>query len=387
MKKRTIALLCAAAIMLTACTGSDADGSTPASANGTESRVTIDTPNEEYSFTLGHPKDSFSLDTSAMQHIKASDDTEIVISPPDKVYKFDYSSDDLDYNSKRDAIGRAYLGSSYNSCFWKETQENIATGFRLIEAVYQSEDFPEVISLTNCGNFVFQPQPGLLTSVSWDGVVIQNDDTMCVLSDKSKTSYSKALERANALIKGFDEAVGRTSSREPEVSYDPKAAAVKVEYRQVVHELDLCKIRYQMLYPEQDTDHLGLWNTGSDPQEEVYLCSSDEKGYYIKVMGGTLKIVDKEEYDKMITLQSALEYLDSAVAVYFDLTVKKAELKYLLTTEKGEVFDDGSFNYNNSDGIPVWEIILYNQLEHQDYAYVMNVLNGEYSLVKLKANN
>ena len=385
MKKRTIALLCAAAIMLAGCAGSDADGSTPASANGTESRVTIDTPNGEYGFTFDLLENSYALDTSNMEKITTYEYSKVVRADIDGVYEFNYSLPDLDYYSKREALGKAYLGDAYDSSCWEIKK---VSNTKELSAQYQSLSSSESMTANNSGVFFYRPDSEAPFASTWIGELIEDNDDAYKLTDKSSITYKEAVKIAEEAFKPFNEVIDKGKAFVPTVSYNEGRAMIRVDYQQQFHGLLKCWANSaNTQYSSEKTDGLGVRSAAGDITKSVYIYSSADKGYYIRVLGTSMELKDIQKYDRLITLQSALEYLDTNLAPNMDMILKSANLRYLLTTEVGEKDADGSYVAMFKTAIPVWEIILYNRGELQDYAYVLNVLNGEYSLVKLKPNN
>ncbi|MBR6101317.1 MAG: hypothetical protein IKP95_02720 [Ruminococcus sp.] len=381
--RKLTALLCAAVMMLAGC-------SEPPK-NLTESNPdTFSAEEGEFVFDQDLLRNSASLDLEGMEHLKAAEDMVILTPDTDKVYEFGYAWTDLDVFSRRDELGKVFLGEDYDSSLWREEKETLYNDEEKIRGFYEPKDWEGYFMADTNSSLFYQ------TDRSWhplgsqkktDEQLIEDDGTEYKLSDGSSITYNEAVDIADGLMEGFESAFGREKANVTEVRYDPDEKAVTVDYFQRVHGMKICEISEEMeihgLEPSSE-DKLGAANTPSSLLKRVYVYGRDK--VFFQLSGGEIDTSDINEYDKIITLRSAMECLDDYLAVNMEFEVRRAELKYLLTTEMEEL-DGKTVLFKHKSGIPVWEVRLYNTREKREYAYLINTVSGEFSLVKLIPNS
>ena len=341
-------------------------------------------------FVYDIPAEAYSLDLSGKEHLKPANDFKVISENIDNVIEFDYSAGQSDYFQYHDDLGKYYLKDKYNVDCWDITEEVLNNGDVLHEAKYHAEGYNGSLTI-NSGAFLCYCDEGfnLADNISFDkgDTVIFDDDTEYKLNDGTSITYGTAVKMTEELIKGYETIVnGKDTSEISEVTYNEEKKAIKVNYLSRINGLKISKIKTVMNLNSIEEDQLSVHTSNDFPRKQAYVYSSDGCGRLLVIDCGELVISETAKHDKIITLQSSIDYLDSSVAKHLNFEVRGAELKYLLTASENKQAN-GDITLGDPHGIPVWEIILYNSTEDQEYAFVMNAIDGKISLIKINRKN
>ena len=136
-------------------------------------------------------------------------------------------------------------------------------------------------------------------------------------------------------------------------------------------------------------DGLNLaWGFGNF-RKHVYVYGVGDGGASLTSAHAEFEAPIKAKHDKMITLQSALDLLDERTAEYLHYEVESVDLTFLLLSEKQEVDPTDIkigdvVTFEIKGGVPVWEVILKETDSPKRYAYVVDTIYGERSLMRMK---
>lgn len=337
---------------------------------------------------LVSPSDAFPIDCKGKSHIKAADNIVNLTADISEVYTFDVEGCEGDYTQFCDALGEYYFGYQYDSSAWKVSETTTLDGFKTKDAFYSPKEYNGMLHVSDSALFVYQPEGRTFAFDIQFGIgnLLKDDNTEYVLTDKSKVTYAEAVKLTDKLIKGFDLAEGQDASQISQVMYDHERKAIKVDYLPKVHGIKLSKIRNDVILNEAtfENDALGIRTSNTFPTKEAYVFASGDDGAFIIISAYKFKTVNETAHDKIVSLQSAIDYLDKHIAPNLKFEIKRTELKYLLPAD--EVKQENGAIRLDTHGIPVWEIILYEPDQQLKYVFVMDALTGKSSLIRLNNN-
>ena len=371
MKLTNLLIVLSVSIMMTACNENVEDNNSISDYDSQFERVSI--------------SDAFLTEFEGESHIKPAEDMVNLTANISEVFTFDVEGSEGDYTTFCDTLGKYYFNDQYDNTAWKISETTTMDGIKTKDAFYSPEGYKGMLHVSDSALFLYQPEG---REFAFDlqfvmGTLLKDDSTEYKLSDKSMVTYAEAVKQTDTLIKGFDLADNNGSSKVSQVMYDPEHKVIKVDYLPDVHGLKLSKIRDSIVIDDATTENdvLGIRTSNSFPTKEAYVFASGNDGAFVNIFAYKFKIVNEKSYDKIISLQSAIKYIDKSIAPNMHLEIKKTELKYLLPAD--EIKEDNGAIRLETHGIPVWEMLLYAPDQHQEYAFVMDALSGKCSFIRL----
>lgn len=291
------------------------------------------------------------------------------------VSKMRLEFDILDYLSGVDRIGDELLGDKYNKDSWNIYEHNPdpETDFTIRDGTYSDSRFRGLFSASDNKVFVFAPKKFDINNLgSFGDKVIDNIDDF--FRDKSETLGSVKAQ-ANKLIWLFDDSIGAEHSTLNGIYYHSDHNVVEFDFKQTVNGLEISSVPYGWEKYTGDSPSEELKRGTGLGRKSVFFNSNGD--YYIDVSFPHVAAEPIEEYDEIITLDSALEYLDNNLAENLNYDMINAKLKYLVVTESSD-------NETYTAALPVWEFQLINPIEKQRYVCQINAVSGESSFVKIR---
>ena len=189
------------------------------------------------------------------------------------------------------------------------------------------------------------------------------------------TTLESVKAQAEKLIWLFDDSIGAEHSTLNGIYYHTDKDVIEFDFKQTINEIEISSVPYTLGSYSYDIYSEELKRSQGLGRKSVFVNSNED--YYIDINSPHIAAEPTEKYDEIITLDSALEYLDNNLAVNLNYDMVGAELKYLAVTESTD-------SEKNTAALPVWEFQLINHTEKQRYVCQINAVSGESSFVKVK---
>lgn len=147
-------------------------------------------------------------------------------------------------------------------------------------------------------------------------------------------------------------------------------------------------------YAINDSTNVPLINkdmfVGNYPQAYSIIYDTDEVEFFVDITGGSKVTERNDEKDKMVSLISALHFVDKNLADYFDCSVLNISLVQCRDKEKSDPFDlymsqeeyeDYAEDYQT---YPCWQIILSDiKIPQNRYVALINCSSGEFGFARI----
>lgn len=228
-------------------------------------------------------------------------------------------------------------------------------------------------------NYRMQNSDGEYELVFLDGEYADRD---VIFKDKT-VKLSEAVDFAQKYIDEYTAMTGgnkQTPERAYIESYGKKQVVI-FEFVQNIDGIDTATFTTRCTTTtESDTPYAEEYGT------LITLMASDEVGYFSDLDGERKLTETVKEYDKIITLGSALSALDDNIAENSQYELKSVSIEALQIMESNPRQDDEGFKWTISgtnygtilSAEPYWCFALYSKASHTYFDAAVNCVNGEF---------
>lgn len=354
MKKRILIL--ASALLLTGC----AKGFSPLSQHSDSK------PDISGEFEYKPISEIYDIPKDAEFDRLTLEDGCIIKSDIDGVYKLNARIDKYDFQAYTEEIGKAFVGNDYRSDNWKYHEDEIADDIVIRTAEYITDDYSFTLRCNNSAGFVYSDSNMNTAFRGKSGEYLRNGASFKWKNGETAIIDIKVFDE---LIDSFNKAIGYNGTTEPDVIYKEENDMLIYDYKQKLYGLRICNMQDTVTEIQQVDLRSDEFKKASGFGNIRYVTDSD--GHFkLELTGPYLSAETEEEYDSIISLDSALRFFDELIADNSGYILKNAELKYLLIKEN-----------DHYSSVPVWEFVLQNKAERKTYGFVLNAITGEYSFV------
>ena len=289
----------------------------------------------------------------------------------DKLILFSAETINKDYTQYLDSIGRNFLGDSYQPSKWK-TELNSTAGEEYIRtAVYSDYE----LSCTNFGEFVFSEKEFDFPDESQVGINLPNGIVQYRISADKNFYIPGVQTETQKLIWKFDDALNMPHSALKNISSFSEKGVLKFNYLPAYYGLTICNAVDIIQKSPDNLISYELEKANKAGQKAVYVNRSFQ--FCVTANNANLHYEPLKEYDTAISIDSVLNFIDDTIAGDSYYEVKRAEMKYLLTS------DTGTYNDISTVGVPVWEILISDKEHNQVFMCLIDAVSGEYSFVRV----
>ena len=360
MKKRILILT--AAMLLTGC----AKGATPLKKGSADEKVEL-----QGGLKLTSVKNIYEFPEKEYQHITLMGNA-VKTANIESLYEFTPKATVYDYTSRLDELGSALI-EDYDSSLWEITEDTSPNAIYEIVAA----EYPDGGGILVGNNTFIYP----LDVYQRMGDV--ESDSLMYFSPYSDNFPEGTMSEVQSFAEKIFSAMGWENPVCSGAKYYEDKNAWVLDYSQRPFGLPFSLFGHR--YDNGASGNVLTDQTSETaPVFEMIVGYSEKEGMFFRTSWVNYDNCEiTKSYDKGVSLESALEFVDNNIAKNSNYDLLNAELKYLIYRKETQTLENGN-KVSQLSAAPVWEFELENPVQNRNYLCIINAVDGSYSFVKAK---